>query len=137
MRRRGVSARQASDRIVSARQQQLEGGKADIFVTYRDGTPVNASLFGVFDNKPYYHVSGASDRGYHCCGPAHLIWTAIKMYKERGSTILNLGAALEDQTGLYRFKRDFGAKVVSQPIGTKRISRPGSALHRIRSALRP
>jgi len=137
MQRRDVMINQTPISIVDARQKQLESGNADIFVSYQGGTPINASLFGVFNNKPYYHVSGASDFGYRCCGPAHLIWTAIKIYKERGATCLNLGAALEDQTGLFRFKKDFGATVVSQPIGTKRISVTGSALHRIRSILRP
>jgi len=137
MQRRDVTINQTPMSIMDARHQQLEGGAADIFVSYQNDIPINASLFGVFNNKPYYHISGASDLGYRCCGPVHLIWTAIKTYKERGAACLNLGAALEDQTGLVSFKKDFGAAVVSQPIGTKRISVTGSVLHRIRSILRP
>jgi lipid II:glycine glycyltransferase (peptidoglycan interpeptide bridge formation enzyme) len=136
MRRRNVSAPQSPEHVVSARRKQLTSGDVDIFVSYHEGAPVNATLFGVFNNRPYYHVSGSSDDGYQCCGPVHLIWTAIQHYKERGATCLNLGGVLEDQTGLYRFKQDFGATVISQPIGAKRISKVGSSLHKVRALLR-
>ncbi len=136
MRRRDVAVQRPSDSVVSVRRKQLENGMADIFVCYHEDTPVNASLFGVFNHRPYYHVSGASERGYQCCGPVYLLWKAIQHYKERNAHCLNLGAALEDQTGLYRFKQDFGAQAVSQPIGKKRISKIGSALHTLRRLLR-
>lgn len=136
MGRRGKSMPSARERTILARRDRLESGRVDVLVSYRDETPVNAALFGFFNGRAYYHVSGSSDPGYECCGPVHLIWTAIRIYKDRGATCLNLGAALEDQGGLFRFKQDFGATVVSTPVGKKRISRVGSGLHRIRSLLR-
>ena len=135
MERRGVSASPGTE-ASAAERSRLETGKVDIFVSYQDETPVNASLFGFFNSRAYYHVSGSSDAGYKCCGPAHVIWTAIKAYKERGATILNLGATLEGQTGLQKFKRCFGSTVFSAPIGKKGISRVGSGLNWVRSRLR-
>jgi hypothetical protein len=38
--------------------------------------------------------------------------------------------------GLYRFQRDFGATIVSQPSGTKTISPAGAALNRVLLTLR-
>ena len=135
MRRHEVVIATPNEQATVARRRQLESGHGDVLVTYWNGQPVNAALFGIFSQKPYYLTSGASEAGYKCCGPAHLLWTAIQMYKDRGAACLNLGAALEDQTGLHRFKQDFGATVVSAPIGVKRLSTLGSALHRIRSLL--
>ena len=114
----------------------LESGRIDVFVSTLNDAPINGSVFGNFNDKPYYLVSGSSDLGFKNCGPVHLIWTAVQKYKEQGATILNLGATLEGQDSLFQFKKDFGATVVSQPIGKKRISQIGSGLHRIRSLLR-
>ena len=135
MHRRGITRGPMSQAKAENRQKQLAKGNIDIFVTYKEGVPVNASLFGVFNNRPYYHVSGSSQEGYHCCGPVHLIWTAIQTYKEQGVRVLGLGAALEGQTSLYKFKCDFGSEIVSQPIGIRRISKIGTGLHWIRSRL--
>lgn len=135
MRRRGVDLNSATDRVANARRQRQAGGTVDVFISYQNGVPINGSLFGSFGNRPYYLVSGSSDAGFKCCGPAHLVWTAIQTYVQRGATRLNLGAVLAGQEGLAKFKQDFGATPVAQPIGKKRISSIGSGLHRLRSAL--
>lgn len=111
----------------------LESGTVDVLVTYQDDVPVNGALFTRFVNKRYYHLTGNSELAYKCNGNHHLIWTAIKRYKAQGAVSLNLGAVLEGQSGLLRFKRDFGAARVPAPIGVKRISTVGSFLHRVRS----
>jgi len=136
MERRQISITNAQERTATARKKLLESGRIDVLVSYQNDTPINGGFFGNFNAKPYHLVSGSSDLGFKCCGPAHLTWTAIQMYKEQGAISLNLGATLEDQETLYRFKKDFGAEAVSQPIGRKRISRVGSALHRGRSLRR-
>jgi hypothetical protein len=137
MERHDISIVEAQKRTAPARKKLLESGRIDVLVSYQNDTPINGGYFGTFNDKPYHLVSGSSDVGFKCGGSAHLTWTAIQMYKERGARILNLGATLEGQDTLYRFKKDFGATPISQPIGKKRISAVGSALHRIRSVLRP
>jgi hypothetical protein len=119
-----------------AERERLESGCLDLFVSYRNGAPVNAAALGVFNNRPYYHLSGTSAEGYKCSGPAHLLWTAIKMFKERGAQRLNLGATLPGQEGVAAFKQDFGATAFPSPIGVKRISKIGSALHWARTTVR-
>jgi hypothetical protein len=121
---------------LDAERERLESGCLDLFVSYRNKAPLNAAAFGVFNDRPYYHLSGTSDEGYKCSGPAHLLWTAVKTYKERGARRLNLGAALPGQEGVAAFKQDFGAAAFSSPIGVKRISKIGSALHWARTTVR-
>jgi lipid II:glycine glycyltransferase (peptidoglycan interpeptide bridge formation enzyme) len=136
MRRHGIATAVHDPQVALASKQRLESGKADLLVAYHGECPVSAALFVVFGGRAYYHVSGSSIAGYRCCAPAHVIWTAIRTYKEQGLEVLNLGAALDGQETLYKFKRDFGAVPVCAPMGTKRISRIGSALHWIRSLQR-
>ncbi len=136
MERHDISIVEAQKRTDHARKKLLESGRIDVLVSYQDDIPINGGYLGTFNDKPYHLVSGSSDVGFKCCGPAHLTWTAIQMYKERGAKSLNLGATLEGQDTLYRFKKDFGATPISQPIGKKGISKLGSSLHRMRSLLR-
>jgi lipid II:glycine glycyltransferase (peptidoglycan interpeptide bridge formation enzyme) len=123
------------ERTVAAGRERLASGLVDVFLTYHEGRPVNGALFGYFNGRAYYHMSGTSDAGQRCRGPVHLIWTALNHYHTQGARYVNLGAALPGQEGLYRFKRDFGAQVVPAPIGRKKISAIGSALDRMRSWL--
>jgi dTDP-4-amino-4,6-dideoxygalactose transaminase len=113
----------------------LDTQRARLLVSYRDGVPVNAGLFGLFGGRAYYLASGSSRDGYKCCGPAHLLWTAIQMLKSEGATTLNLGGVdgpidhergMKD--GLYNFKNDFGGVVIPQPRGLKTISWIGAKL---------
>lgn len=136
MERHDISILEAQKKTAHARKKLLESGRIDVLVSYQNDIPINGGFLGNFNDKPYHLVSGSSDVGFKCGGPAHLTWTAIQMYKERGAMSLNLGATFEGQDTLYRFKKDFGAMPISQPIGKKRISAVGSALHRIRSFLR-
>jgi len=137
MARRGIKRPETAEPNIRAQRERLSSGNVDVFVSYLAGAPMNAALFGVFNNRPYYHVSGSSDEGYKCCGPAHLLWTAIKDYRSQGARRLNLGAVVSRQDGLHRFKKDFGAEVFPAPIGVKRVSRIGSLLHLARSTIRP
>jgi hypothetical protein len=122
----------SGDHISAARRARLASGAIEIFVSYHEDLPINAALFGFVNGQAYYHVSGSSDEGYRCKGPVHLLWTAIRLFHQRGARSLNLGAALAGQDGLFKFKRDFGATVVPAPMGRKQISLVGSALDKAR-----
>lgn len=113
----------------------LDTQRARLLVSYRDGVPINAGLFGLFGGRAYYLASGSSRDGYRCCGPAHLLWTAIHMLKSEGATTLNLGGVdgpinheRGRKDGLYNFKNDFGGMVIPQPGGIKTISLLGARL---------
>lgn len=133
MRRRGKRARQTDESVMQGHLDRIKNGHIDVFASYRQGRPINASLFGFFNGRAYYHISGSSDEGNKYCGPSHLLWTAMKHYKERGAVLMNLGAATVGQENLGRFKQAFGAVPSSAPIGVKRISRMGCLLHWLRS----
>ena len=135
LRRHGVAKCEASEAVRRARLIRLQSGHIDVLVSYHEGKAVNASIFGTFNRRPYYLISGASELGYKVCGPAHLLWTAIRLYQDQGARCLNLGAALQGQDGVYKFKEGFGAQPASAPIGVKHISRIGSCLHRLRSVV--
>ena len=114
----------------------LDTNGAKLLVSYRDGVPINAALFGLFGGRAYYLASGSSSDGYKSCGPAHLLWTMIEMLKADGATTLNLGGVdgPDDQErgvkdGLYSFKKDFGGTVIPQPGGFKTISLLGARLN--------
>jgi lipid II:glycine glycyltransferase (peptidoglycan interpeptide bridge formation enzyme) len=116
----------------------LDTNRARLLVSYRDGVPVNAGLFGLFGGRAYYLASGSTSDGYKSCGPVHLLWTMIEMLKVDGATTLNLGGAdgpadqeREVKDGLYNFKKDFGGTVISQPGGFKTISLLGAWINSI------
>jgi len=116
----------------------LDTNRAKLLVSYRDGVPVNAGLFGLFGGRAYYLASGSTIDGYRSCGPVHLLWTTIEMLKADGAITLNLGGVdgHTDQErrvkdGLYSFKKDFGGTVVSQPGGFKTISLFGARINSI------
>jgi len=135
LQRHGFAMREASETVRRARLTRLQSGHIDVLVSYHEGKSVNASIFGTFNRRPYYLISGASELGYKVCGPAHLLWTAIRLYRDQGARCLNLGAALQGQDGVYKFKQGFGAQPVPAPIGVKHISRIGSCLHHVRSVV--
>jgi hypothetical protein len=116
----------------------LDTNRTKLLVSYRDGVPVNAGLFGLFGGRAYYLASGASRDGYRSCGPVHLLWTMIEMLKADDATTLNLGGvdSPADQErgvkdGLYSFKKDFGGTVIPQPGGFKTISLLGARINSI------
>jgi len=116
----------------------LDTHRAKLLVSYHDGVPVNAGLFGLFGGRAYYLAGGSSREGYKCCGPVHLLWTMIEMLKADGATTLNLGGVdgPADQErgvkdGLYSFKKDFGGTVIPQPGCFKTISLLGARLNSI------
>ncbi|MBN1854468.1 MAG: peptidoglycan bridge formation glycyltransferase FemA/FemB family protein [Pirellulales bacterium] len=135
MKRHGIEFGKTRERTRRARLECFQSGHIDVMVSYQNDTPINGAIFGNFNGRPYYVMSGASPQGYKVGGPAHLIWTAIMAYRERGAVSLNLGAAMKDEA-TYRFKRDFGTKIVSQPMGKKILSTFGARLLKMRALLR-
>ena len=64
MERRGINQSDVKGPIPPAERQRLESGCLDVFVTYCQGKPTNATAFGVLNNRPYYHVGGTFDEGH-------------------------------------------------------------------------
>jgi hypothetical protein len=133
--RHGVAHRTMDDRLEAAKLRLLGSDQALVLMSVCDGAPTNGAMFGVFGERAYYLSSGSSVTGNERCGPVHLIWTAIRVLKERGVRSLNLGGAVAPGTDtaagseLYRFKKDFGSAVVRQPAGVKVVRRLGAFAH--------
>lgn len=131
MQRRNISVSPWKDHKIGA--DLLASGRINIMVSYHDGEPVNAEILSTFNQKVYGQVSGSSEKGNKVCGPTHLTWAAIKIFKEKGASVLSLGGAKEAETGLACYKSEFGAISVSMPYGRKIISKFGANLIRLRS----
>ncbi|MGE0383622.1 MAG: lipid II:glycine glycyltransferase FemX [Gammaproteobacteria bacterium] len=133
--RRGVAIDADGESAARACHRLLEpAGRALLFVSRIGGEPVNAAAFAVFGRRAYYLYSGSSAAGNRAAGPAHLLWTAMREFKERDIGVLNLGGVKDPaddddpNTGLFRFKRNFGAEVVAQPGGVRELPGPGAVL---------
>jgi len=113
----------------------VDHSRAITVTSYHKNKPLNAALFGFYNEKVYYIISGSSLEGNKVSGPAHMLWHAICEFKDMGYNRVNLGGVSEseslNQAGLYRFKKDFGAEIISQPSGEKLISVLGVALNQI------
>lgn len=112
----------------------LQPQRAWICTSYKDGAAVSSSLISYFNGKAYYISSGSSMEGNKVCGPAHMVWCAIKQLKSMGYTEFNLGGVsmeeANEQTGLFSYKKKFGAEIVNQPSGQKILSSVGNLLNK-------
>ncbi len=113
----------------------IDNNRALTITSYKDDIALNAGLFGFYNGRVYYIISGSSLDGNKNSGPAHMIWHTVCQFKEMGYKVLNLGGVSEEesqnQSGLYSFKKDFGAEIIYQPSGHKIISFLGNSLHKV------
>jgi len=136
MQRRGAAADGVGQEADLAARHLLTSQCVDVFVSYQDGSPINAALFGHFNKAAYYLVSGSSDQGNRSCGPVHLLWTALKVYRERGAVRLNLGGAAEHEATLHKFKSAFHPAITAEPGGRKEFPGLGAGLDRVRRLIK-
>jgi lipid II:glycine glycyltransferase (peptidoglycan interpeptide bridge formation enzyme) len=142
MQRRGMDFHADIEQAAMTKALLLDTGRAVLLISYYDGVPINAALFGCFEGRAYYLQSGSSRVGYKMAGPVHLLWNMIELSKAAGGVTLNLGGVSSpsrgaaSRNGLYSFKRDFGASIVSQPAGTKTISRFGAGMNSVLESLK-
>jgi len=136
MQRRNIPVRPWNDHDRTITAELLASGRIKILVSYHDREPVNAEMIGIFNHQAYGLVSGSSDQGNKVCGPIHLTWTAIKIFKDEGYSVLSLGGAKEEETGLACYKSELGAISVPMPSGKKIISKFGANLNQLRYLLR-
>lgn len=132
MERRGIETGKETRAISLAKEHLLETGRAIILSSFREDEPLCAAMFGRFSDVAYYLISGSSVEGNRNRAPVHMLWTAIKRFKEDGCVVFNMGGAREDELGLHRFKRDFGSKILSEPRGRKILSTFGAVLNAVR-----
>ena len=141
MQRRGIDFK-AGYPLGVIKELLLDTGRAILLVTYQGQTPLNASLFVFFGQSAYYHNSGSSPQGNKLAGPVHLLWTALKLFKEKGLKTFNFGGVpVPEGTsdpfyGLYSFKRDFGTEMKAQPAGKKILSSTGRKLSNLLSIIK-
>lgn len=85
----------------------------------------------------YYHSAGTSAAGMQAGASSFLIMELARRLIETGTSLLNLGGAGEDEEGLRRFKKGFGAREVcleaaSYSLVSPWVRRLGSALRSLR-----
>src|SRR5437660_1191188 len=70
LQRRGVAWRAPEGQAELVKDLLLDPGRALLAVSYWDGEPINAALFGLFAGKAYYLSGGSSLVGNSKYGPA-------------------------------------------------------------------
>jgi len=136
MKRRGERQIVMDEKRRRASAELLASGTIRLLITYLDGQPVNGDIVGLFNRRAYGMVSGSTDDSNRKYGPVQLIWVAMETFQEMGATVLSLGGSKEGETGLRKFKQEFGPIEVPQPSGTKTISDTGRRLASLRGPLR-
>jgi CelD/BcsL family acetyltransferase involved in cellulose biosynthesis len=94
---------------------------------YLDGRLIAGALFLHWGDTLYYKFNASEETGLHLRPNNLLIWSGIQLAKSLGCRWLDLGPSDDDQPGLVRFKRDFGA--AESELRHLRIS-PAAAVHR-------
>jgi lipid II:glycine glycyltransferase (peptidoglycan interpeptide bridge formation enzyme) len=136
MNRRSLPNAKNDKRVSESRQGLYSSGRTRVLVSYIDGEPVGACLFGFFNNRVYGLRGGSSDLGYKKFSMVHLYWTAIKLFKREGYGCLSLGGAKYNEDGLRKFKQMLGTIESPQPSGNKIISEFGARLDMMRRKLK-
>jgi len=137
--RKGVTVSNNNEVVKRIKVKLVDSKRAVVVTSEVEGKVINAGLFGYFNDKAYYIISGSTVDGNKFSGPAHMIWHTIQKFKEMGIKAINLGGVSEEesqnQAGLFSFKKDFGAEIINQPSGEKIISFKGTTLNKIKKLL--
>jgi hypothetical protein len=134
--RKGVTVSNNNDVVKRIKDKLVDLERAVVVTSTVENEAINAGLFGYYNDKVYYIISGSTVDGNKFSGPAHMIWHTIKQFKEMGFKSINLGGVSEEesqnQAGLFSFKKDFGAEIINQPSGEKILSFTGSLLDKVK-----
>ena len=102
------------------------GGES--WVAYRQDEPVSGIVITRLGDRSYYLVGGTSRAGFACHAPFAVFGEVLATLGKDGCRELNLGGvpkAAEESAhpdhGLFRFKRDFGAKTLALHSETVRL----------------
>ena len=94
---------------------------------YLDGQLIAGALFLHWGDTLYYKFNASAESGLPLRPNNLLIWNGIQLAQSLGCRWLDLGPSDDDQPGLVRFKRDFGA--TESELRHLRMT-PASAVHR-------
>ncbi|AAZ26720.1 lipid II:glycine glycyltransferase FemX [Colwellia psychrerythraea] len=137
--RKGVVVSNHSKMVKRIKDKLIDLDRAVVVTSKVDNEAINAGLFGYYNDKVYYVISGSTIDGNKFSGPAHMIWHTILQFKKKGFKSINLGGVSEgesqNQAGLFSFKKDFGAEIVNQPSGQKILSSTGNLLNKVKNWL--
>lgn len=97
----------------------IDRGLGKLYLAYESDKAVAAAFFVAFNHKVYSMLSSANARGLEVAGPDFILWTAMIEYQKEGYNVFNLGGVSEkelngqplEDSGLYQFKKTFGATV--------------------------
>lgn len=101
---------------------------------FLDGRLIAGVIFLRWHDTLYYKFNASSEAGLDLRPNNLLIWNGIKLAGSLGCRWLDLGPSDDDQPGLVRFKRDFGA--AESELSHLRLVPPGAVERDARSARR-
>lgn len=96
-----------------------------LFKVFSGSQIINVSLFYIYNNNAYYHLSCQTDEGYKNQSNFTMMYDAIMFFKSLGLGYLEIGASPDGakSNGLKRFKEGFATEIRNNYI-IKRIHRP-------------
>ncbi len=87
----------------------IQAGHGTVFIAWMDQRPAAGAIFLHFGKHSIYKF-GASDPACQESRPNNLLlWRGVMEMKRQGAESLSFGRTSQDQDGLARFKRSFGA----------------------------
>lgn len=107
----------------------LETGAAELVQAVRDGQVLSSILALRSPAGAYYQSSGTTEEGRALGASPFLVAAFAERLAGDGVTRFNLGGAHDDNPGLQRFKRGFGARAV--PLESARFSTASGGLHKL------
>jgi hypothetical protein len=88
----------------------LQYGAADLFQARVEGELLTSILILRSATSRYYHSAGSSKHGMELGSSAFLVAALAEMFAAEGLATFNLGGAVADEEGLWRFKTGFGGE---------------------------
>ena len=77
---------------------------------FLDGRMIAATVYLRWGDVLYYKFNASAPCGLHVRPNNLLVWEGVRLAKSLGCSALDLGPSDDDQPGLIRFKRNFGAR---------------------------
>jgi lipid II:glycine glycyltransferase (peptidoglycan interpeptide bridge formation enzyme) len=101
------------------KERLIDAGLGRLYMAYEGDQAIGGAFFVGFNATAYYMLSSATEEGLRKAAPDLILWTAMTDFLKEGFRLFNLGGLSErelegrplEESGLYHFKKRFGAEV--------------------------
>jgi lipid II:glycine glycyltransferase (peptidoglycan interpeptide bridge formation enzyme) len=110
---RGEAVHEVVESSWSQYEPYLRTRAAELFQAEREGTVVSSLFILLAERGAYYQSAGTSPDGMACGASPFLVHETACQLRRRSLQRFNLGGAHASEAGLYRFKSEFGGRLVA------------------------